>query len=258
MAFLKTLTRWIYDRPLEEGTIAANTYRIKELIGMGSYGIAYLSVDLPEKRLCVIKQLRPSKALFKKERKRFAAEIELMKRLRHPLMPRYLNDFHFKGHSFYAMTYIAGENLEELLFSEKKRFNEKEALMLICDIAEIVDYLHSQHIFHSDLRIPNIVVAKDQVYLIDFGLAIHHPNRTQSDEVVKLRQDDYYDLGDLLLFLLYSDYTPKSKKALPWTEELVLQAETKDLLKRLLGIEERFLNGEQVRKAIHWAISQQK
>ncbi|MGG3573824.1 protein kinase [Bacillus gobiensis] len=258
MRFLKTLTRWIYDRPLEEGTIVANTYQIKKLIGMGSYGIAYLSFDLPENRPCVIKQLRPSKALFKRERKRFATEVELMKRLRHPLMPRYLGDFHFKGHSFYAMTYIEGENLEELLFSKKERFNEKEALMLVRDIAEIVNYLHSQHIFHSDLRIPNIVVTKDQVYLIDFGLAIHQSNNAQTEDDLKLRQDDYYDLGDLLLFLLYSDYTQKSKKALPWTEELVLRVETKMLLKRLLGIEEQFVNGQQVQQAIHRAIRQQK
>jgi serine/threonine-protein kinase len=252
MNFFKTLTRWIYDRPLEEGAVVANKYQIRKCIGMGSYGIAYLSFDLRAKKLCVIKQLRPSKARFKRERKRFASEIELMKRLQYPCMPRYLDDFHFKSHSFYVMTYIAGENLEEQLFSKKKRFQEKEALLLIRDVAEIVIDLHNRHIFHSDLRIPNIVLAEDNVYLIDFGLAIIHSD--EGEDAVKLRQDDYYDLGDLLLFLLYSDFTPKTKKALPWTEELNLKAETKVLLKRLLGIEEKFLHDKQVLQAIHEAI----
>ncbi|MBP3040480.1 protein kinase [Bacillaceae bacterium Marseille-Q3522] len=255
MRFFKYFYRWLKDHPLKEGTILIDTYQIKEILGMGSYGIAYLSMDLSEKRLCVIKQLRQSRRGSKKEREQFASEIELMKKLHHPLVPRYLDDFTDDGNHYYVMSYVEGENLEELLFHEGKQFSEKEALLIIRDIAKIVDYLHEQEIFHCDLRIPNIVLGKDKhVYLIDFGLAIHNKFQQKKET---LKTDDYFDLGDMLLYLLYSTYKPARKKALPWTEELVMQEATKDLLKRLLGIEKRFQNGVQVQNSIDMAIKQQ-
>ena len=46
-----------------------------------------------------------------------------------------------------------------------------------------------------------------------------------------MKLQDYYDLGEILLYLLYTTYTSKNKKALPWTEELSLELETVHLLK---------------------------
>ena len=38
-----------------------------------------------------------------------------------------------------------------------------------------------------------------------------------------MKLQDYYDLGEILLYLLYTTYNSKNKKALPWTEELSLE-----------------------------------
>ena len=61
-----------------------------------------------------------------------------------------------------------------------------------------------------------------------------------------MKLQDYYDLGEILLYLLYTTYTSKNKKALPWTEELSLEKETVHLLKRLLQINEPYTNTSEI------------
>ena len=69
-----------------------------------------------------------------------------------------------------------------------------------------------------------------------------------------MKQQDYYDLGEILLYLLYTTYTSKNKKALPWTEELSLEKETVYLLKRLLQIKEPYSNTSEIAADLHAAI----
>ncbi|UQX56877.1 hypothetical protein M5V91_05810 [Cytobacillus pseudoceanisediminis] len=68
-----------------------------------------------------------------------------------------------------------------------------------------------------------------------------------------MKQQDYYDLGEILLYLLYTTYSSKNKKALPWTEELSLEKETVYLLKRLLQIKEPYLNISEISTDLHAA-----
>jgi serine/threonine-protein kinase len=68
-----------------------------------------------------------------------------------------------------------------------------------------------------------------------------------------MKQQDYYDLGEILLYLLYTTYSSKNKKALPWTEELSLEKETVYLLKRLLQIKEPYLNISEILTDLHAA-----
>ena len=90
-----------------------------------------------------------------------------------------------------------------------------------------------------------MLLKNKELFLIDFGLSKHRvsvdpfqspssssPNK--QEDILEMKQQDYYDLGEILLYLLYTTYSSKNKKALPWTEELSLEKETVYLLKRLL------------------------
>ena len=153
------------------------------------------------------------------------------------------------------MSFIEGDNLEDQIFLIKNTFNEKESLHILAQLLELVDYLHKKEIYHQDLRIPNILLKNKELFLIDFGLAkheslsIHSPSSSSSnkqDEILEMKLQDYYDLGEILLYLLYTTYTSKNKKALPWTEELSLEKETVYLLKRLLQIKEPYSNTSEI------------
>ena len=61
-------------------------------------------------------------------------------------------------------------------------------------------------------------------------------------------------MGEILLYLLYTTYSSKNKKALPWTEELSLEKETVYLLKRLLQIKEPYSNTSEISTDLHAAL----
>lgn len=238
--------QFIVDRPYSKGRVIHGTYEVLRMIGAGSYGIVYQCIDLRTNENLVIKQLRPSKRRTKREIKLFENEISILDKLRNDYMPRLHESFQSEGNHFYVMTFIDGDDLDEQLFTKKKTFNEVESLIFIEQLLNLVDYLHERHIYHQDLRIPNILLKKNHPYLIDFGLAEQLVGVDSHEKVREMKQQDYFDLGDILLFLLYSTYTPKNNKALPWTEELSLTEETVFVLKKLLKIEKPYLNTKEI------------
>ena len=69
------------------------------------------------------------------------------------------------------MYFIKGDNIAHGIFEENEKFTEKEALLFVRQIADVVGYLHSNDIYHGDLRIPNIMTKNNKPILIDLGLA---------------------------------------------------------------------------------------
>ncbi|MFC5463477.1 protein kinase domain-containing protein [Lederbergia graminis] len=226
------------DKPLHKGLILNSKYEILNIIGTGSYGIVYLCKELHTNERRIIKQLRPSKR--RKDTNLFGREMAILETLHHTNIPKFIESFFYKEHFMYVMEFINGENLEELIFHRKKVFNELESLLLLNQLLELVAYLHENHIYHFDLRIPNLLLKNNEVYIIDFGLSRLVTNEDDPIEVSKMKYQDYYDLGEILLFLLYTTYPSNRKKALPWTEELSLKLETVNLIKSLFGLQKPY------------------
>ena len=172
MSFEKSINFFTIGQ-LKTGIVLNERYKVLRVIGMGSYGIVYLCEDLKTKENTVVKQLRPSKRRNKKEIELFENEISVLRRLNHQNIPVLYETFSNDGHLFYAMSYIDGDNLEDEIFYHKKTFNEKEALGILAQLLELVDYLHNKDIYHQDLRIPNLLLKNKELFLIDFGLAKH-------------------------------------------------------------------------------------
>ena len=248
---IRKIYQFFVDIPFKEGTILNERYEVLKVIGTGSYGIVYHCNDLKSQENRVVKQLRPSKRRNRKEVQLFESEISVLRSLNHKKMPTYYETFSTNGYFFYVMSLIEGEDLEDLIFYDKKTFNEKESLQILHQLLELVDYLHNKNIYHQDLRIPNILLGDNEPFLIDFGLSKQeisvNPYQSSSgslqhkqEDIQEMKRQDYYDLGEILLYLLYTTYPLKNKKALPWTEELSLEKETVYLLKRLLQIKEPY------------------
>jgi len=187
----------------------------------------------------------------------FEHETSVLRTLKHRNMPILYEAFSDNGNFFYVMSFIEGEDVEDQIFFSKRTFNEKEALLILVQLLELVDYLHNKDIYHQDLRIPNMLLKGNELFLIDFGLSKHRvadstPNHQK--EIVEMKQQDYYDLGEILLYLLYTTYPSKNKKALPWTEELSLQKETVYLLERLLEIKEPYTTTCEISTDLHAAL----
>ncbi|WP_407271990.1 serine/threonine protein kinase [Radiobacillus sp. PE A8.2] len=240
------------DRHYKKDTIIYERYKVKSILGVGSYGITYLCTNLVSDALCVVKQMTKSKKR-QEISQIYKQEIKILNMLNHPNIPAYIESFTYNEDCFFSMEYIKGRNFEDVLFYDKQTYKEIEALLLIRQLLEVIEYVHAQGVIHGDLRIPNVIVNKEKPYIIDFGLgtdASQHKNKAD------LFRQDYYDLGDLLLFLLYSGYNAGVKKGRPWTEELSLHATTRRLLKRMLGIDQPYSNTKEIKSDLDMAIDQ--
>ena len=214
---IRKIYQFFVDIPFKEGTILNERYEVLKVIGTGSYGIVYHCNDLKSQENRVVKQLRPSKRRNRKEVKLFESEISVLRSLTHKNMPAYYEAFSTNGYFFYVMSLIEGENLEDLIFYGKKTFNEKESLQILHQLLELVDYLHNKNIYHQDLRIPNILLGNNEPFLIDFGLSKQRDSvdpfqlpsisfQHKQEDILEMKQQDYYDLGEILLYLLYTTY----------------------------------------------------
>ncbi|WP_112182043.1 MULTISPECIES: protein kinase [Paraliobacillus] len=238
--------RLLTDRRYNRGDLLADKYQVKLTLGMGSYGITYLCENIESEQLCVLKQMTKSK---KKTimHEQYKHETQILEQLDHPNIPMFYERFIFENNHFFSMEYIKGRNLEDILFTDKLKFKEREALLLIRNLLQIVAYVHSMGMIHGDLRIPNVILQNNKTYMIDFGLAElfqHTPGKGNLKKKTDLLREDYFDIGDLLLFLLYSNYSSNVKKGRSWTEELTLHPETTHCLKRLLSIEQPYSHTE--------------
>lgn len=262
---IRKIVQFFVDVPLKKGTILDERYEVLKVIGTGSYGIVYLCNDLMSQENKVVKQLRPSKRHNNKEVMLFESEISILRALNHKYMPVLYEAFSTNGYYFYVMSLVGGEDLEDLIFFGKKTFNEKESLLILQQLLELVDYLHHKNIYHQDLRIPNILLKNNEPFLIDFGLSkksdtvdtSQFPSdslQNKQENILEMQQQDYYDVGEILLYLLYTTYSSQHKKALPWTEELSLEKETVYLLKRLLQIKEPYSTVREIAADLHAAI----
>ncbi|XKF67552.1 protein kinase [Virgibacillus necropolis] len=258
---IRKVYQFFVDIPIKEGTVLNDRYEVLNVLGTGSYGIVYLCKDLKSQENRVVKQLRPSKRRNKKGVELFKSETSILRTLNHKNMPIFYETFNDE-YSYYVMSFIEGENLEDQIFYSKKNFNEKESLLILDQLLELVHYLHKKDIYHQDLRIPNMLLKNNELFLIDFGLSqqrglvdpIQVPSSSlhnQQEGILEMKQQDYYDLGEILLYLLYTTYSSKNKKALPWTEELSLEKGTVHLLKRLLGIKEPYSTISEISVDLH-------
>ena len=206
-----------------------NGYSILNIIGEGRYGIVYLAINDKNER-CVIKQLK--KDMLKKTRKKLFYEEQILQSLDNPKFPKFISKFKDKYREGYILEYIEGRVFEDLLAEDEYKFSKDEIYKVCSQLLEIVEVLHSNNIVHRDIRLPNVILKENKdLALIDFGLA------RIIDDKRYVKEMDYWFIGDFLIHLYYSSYEETDSVERPWYEELDLNLEEKNFLKKLMGIQ---------------------
>ena len=186
---------FVYQRELAPGT-RLEQYEIIRVLGSGGFGITYLAKDLFLNRNVVIKENFPSRYSYRDPLtghirpnnehdlenytwalKSFLSEAQTLAELNNPGIVRILSVFEVNGTAYFAMEHITGLSLDylgEKLHSTGHRYTEDELKGLLTRLLRILDYLHSRHIYHRDIKPGNILLTEEGTpVLIDFGAARH-------------------------------------------------------------------------------------
>lgn len=159
-----------------KGKILGSRYQVLEYIAEGGFGRTYLAQDiqLPEKNLCVVKQLAPSfnaPKLLEIARRLFKTEATALHNLgHHPQIPELLAYFEEAEKFYLVQQYIKGQTLErELIISSL--WTPNKVVDLLRDCLGILQYIHAQGVIHRDLKPANLIRRhRDQkIVLVDFG-----------------------------------------------------------------------------------------
>jgi serine/threonine protein kinase len=143
---------------------------ILELIGKGGMGAVYKARQTQLDRLVALKILPPGLGDDPAFAERFAREAKALAKLNHPGIVT-IYDFGRTGGLFYFfMEFVDGVNLRQLLHAG--RISAREALAIVPQICDALQYAHDQGIVHRDIKPENILLdRRGRVKVADFGLA---------------------------------------------------------------------------------------
>ena len=143
---------------------------ILELLGQGGMGVVYKARQVRLGRLVALKILPPDLGRDPAFAQRFAREARALARLAHPRIVG-VHDFGESGGLFYIlMEFVDGLNLRGLIRDE--RLKSEEALRIVPQICEALQYAHDEGIIHRDIKPENILLdRRGNVKIADFGLA---------------------------------------------------------------------------------------
>lgn len=156
------------------GQLLGDRYQVERELGRQSGRWTLLAHDLHANERVVIKLLCADAALRSDDLKLFDREVETLKALSHPCVPRYLGSFRHRVPDGWMLalvqTYVGGRSLSHCLQAGRK-FNEAEAKQIAKSVLYILIYLqrHKPPIVHRDIKPSSIVLANHKVHLVDFG-----------------------------------------------------------------------------------------
>ncbi|HUA65908.1 MAG TPA: protein kinase [Alphaproteobacteria bacterium] len=143
---------------------------IFELIGKGGMGAVYRARQKDLDRIVALKILPPDIGQNPAFAERFAREAKALARLNHPGIVTIYDFGRANGLFFFLMEFVDGMNLQQLL--NTGRISPREALAIVVQICDAMQFAHDQGIVHRDIKPKNILLdRRGHVKVADFGLA---------------------------------------------------------------------------------------
>jgi serine/threonine protein kinase/formylglycine-generating enzyme required for sulfatase activity len=144
-------------------------------LGRGAMGITYKAFDVDLRCPVTLKVISEKYVGDESAKLRFLREARAAARLRHSNVASVLRLGMSGGDYFYAMEFIEGETLENLI-RHSGRIEPNLALEIMTQVASGLAAVHKQKLVHRDIKPSNIMVSLEEggnvtAKIIDLGLA---------------------------------------------------------------------------------------
>lgn len=174
---------------LRVGAVLHGTYRIGSYLSSGGFGNTYVATNFQLDEVVAIKEffmkgtskrengttnvsisVEESREMFNKQLAKFKKEAQRLRKLNNQHIISVHDLFEENGTAYYAMDFVDGENLSEILKRTKKPFRERKVWDIFDQVIDALRHVHHAKLLHLDLKPANIMMDKQgQIKLIDFG-----------------------------------------------------------------------------------------
>lgn len=156
----------------DNGAVIGSDFVIQKELGTGGMGKVYLAHQISLDRQVALKILNEEYAKDAKFVDDFLREARAAASLNHPNIVQAYAVGESDGLFYFAMEYLEGENLKDILEREGT-LPQQKVLGIVQDVARALNFAWSnQRLVHRDIKPENIIITKDQVVkLSDLGLA---------------------------------------------------------------------------------------
>lgn len=139
----------------------------------GGQAQIYKATSLESRAVVAIKHLDTELGTRPENVERFMREGEVLRRLNHPNVVRFVDQFQDDEQGLYiVMEFVSGGDLRKLGHQFGVSTPPSQIVRIMRGVAEGLDYIHSQGIIHRDLKPENILLTADMTpRLADFGIA---------------------------------------------------------------------------------------
>ena len=221
-----------YDKNNKTSVVPAHNYSInpKDLLGQGSFGRIYSGTNKTTGEEVAIK-LEPVDT----DQPQLIYEYKIYKLLQDGFGFPKIYEFSRESKYNILIMELLGNSIENIFNKFNKRFSLITCIMIMDQIVQRIEYLHSKNLLHRDIKPDNFLIGRGNkkgiIYAIDFGLSkkyrdskngLHIPYRDGKDltgtaryasinthlGIEQSRRDDIESLGYMMVYLM--------KGHLPW------------------------------------------
>ena len=147
------------------------------VLGRGALGPVYKARRMSTDKRVALKLLSPELASHPGAVKTFLREMLLAAKLNHPRIVPVVEIGQAGGDLFIASELIEGVDARELARGRGGTLPPADAVEIVCQVLEALDYAHGLNLVHRDVKPSNILVAGSpgayDARLADFGLLRH-------------------------------------------------------------------------------------
>lgn len=207
--------------------VQLDEYRLEAFLSRGGMARIYRALDTGLNRYVAVKVIDTPYRSDLEYSKRFKIEAQALARLDHPHVVHLFRYGEVNGMLYMAMQFIEGTDLGFILNSyrrDEEFISSKDALRLVNEMCQALDYVHIHGIIHRDVKSSNIMLTRDEgrAILTDFGLALRaevgtrgevfgSPHYIAPEQAISsaraVPQSDLYSLG-VILYEMFTGVLP--------------------------------------------------